>query len=186
MAKIIAVVGMPGSGKTEVVRRFAESGYHRVYFGDVTFDEMKRLGLEMNEANERITRERIRKEQGMESYAKLSLPRIEEGLKKVGKVVIESHYSFEEYKFLKERFGKEFAVVAVMASPETRYRRLEHRPARPLTQSECEHRDVAQIDNLHQGGPIAMADFVIVNEGTLSDMINAVNAILKTNTTIEL
>lgn len=179
MKKIVAVVGMPGSGKSEAGKFFVESGYYRVWFGDVTFDEMKRLGLEVNEANERATRERIRKEQGMEGYAKLCLPRIMEGLKSVGKVVVESMYSFEEYKLLKSEFGDDFTVLAITASPATRYKRLGKRLTRPLTQKECEQRDIAQIDNLHQGGPIAMAEFTIVNEGSIKDLEENVKQVLE-------
>jgi dephospho-CoA kinase len=179
MNKIVAVVGLPGSGKSEAVKSFVESGYYRVYFGDVTFDEMKRLDLEINEKNERATREGIRKEQGMEGYAKLSLPKIKEGLRTVGKVVIESMYSFEEYKLLKSEFGDDFAVLAITASPATRYKRLEKRLIRPLTQKECEGRDTAQIENLHQGGPIAMAEFTIINEGSIKDLEENVKQVLE-------
>ena len=179
MAKIIAVVGMPGCGKTEVVERFVNNGFSKVYFGDVTFDEIKRQNLEVNEKNERATRERIRKEHGMEAYAKLSLPRIEKGLETTGKVVVESLYSFEEYQLIKKKFGNEFAVLAVTASPTTRYNRLKGRPIRPLTPQEVESRDVSQIENLHQGGPIAMADFVIVNEGTKDDLVKSISLVIK-------
>lgn len=177
--KIIAVVGMPGSGKSEAAKLFAEKGYYRVYFGDVTFEEMKRLGLAVNPLNEQTTRERIRKEQGMDAYAKLSLSNIKTGLKKVGKIVIESMYSFEEYKFLKDRFGSNFVVLAIMASPSTRYERLKTRKIRPMTAQECRNRDIAQIDNLHQAGPIAMADFVVINESTMSDLVKSIEGIIQ-------
>jgi dephospho-CoA kinase len=62
MNKIIAVIGMCGSGKSEAVKFFAGRRYKRVYFGEVVMNEMKRLGLEVNEHNERQTRENLRKE----------------------------------------------------------------------------------------------------------------------------
>jgi dephospho-CoA kinase len=178
MGVIVAVVGLPGCGKSEVVKLFEKHSYYRVYFGDVTFEEMSRLGLEINEKNERAVRERLRKEYGMDIYAKRSVSKIEEGLKKNGKVVIESMYSFEEYKFLKSKFRSNFNVLAVMASPNVRYARLEKRPFRPLSRKECEDRDFAQIENLHQGGPIAMADFVVINEGTLDELRDNVEKII--------
>jgi len=55
--KIIAVVGMCGSGKSEAVKFFVDKGFKRVYFGEVVMNEMKTLELEVNEANERATRE---------------------------------------------------------------------------------------------------------------------------------
>ena len=83
MSKIIlALVGLPGSGKTEATEYLMKkTGWPKVYFGDVTFDEMKRINLSINEVNERETRERIRKELGMGAYAILSIPKIKEFLK---------------------------------------------------------------------------------------------------------
>jgi len=179
MTKIIAIVGMPGSGKSEVTKFFVNKGYYHVYFGDVTFEAMEKAGIAKNETNERAMRERIRKEHGMDAYAKLSLPKIKKGLEEAGKVVVESMYSFEEYKFLKSMFGDEFIVVAVYASPRTRYKRLGKRNVRPLTPKECEQRDISQLENLHTGGPIAMADFTIANEGTMSWLKGEVERLLR-------
>ena len=177
--KIIAVVGMPGAGKSEAVKFLIEKGYYRVYFGDITFNRMKELGIEINAKNEQTTRESIRKEHGMNAYAKLSLPEIEKGLRSNGKVVVESMYSFEEYKLLKAKFGNEFAVLTVMAPPSTRYERLGKRTVRRFTREECEQRDISQLDNLHQGGPIAMADFIVINEGTIADLVGSMENIIQ-------
>ncbi|MCL0073139.1 dephospho-CoA kinase, partial [Dehalococcoidia bacterium] len=45
--------------------------------------------------------------------------------------------------------------------------RLSRRPIRPLTVSESVSRDFAEIENLGKGGPIAMADFTLINESSL-------------------
>ena len=55
--KIVALVGMAGSGKSEVSRIFEKAGYKRVRFGDVTDEEVARRGLKLNEANEKLVRE---------------------------------------------------------------------------------------------------------------------------------
>ena len=60
MNKVIAIVGMCGAGKSEVTNFFEEQGYSRVYFGAITFDEIKRRGLENNQENERKIREEFR------------------------------------------------------------------------------------------------------------------------------
>ena len=57
MSKIIAVTGLPGSGKSTVVDYLVQKGFHRVYFGQVTLDELKNRGLEVNEQNEKEVRE---------------------------------------------------------------------------------------------------------------------------------
>jgi dephospho-CoA kinase len=166
---IVAIVGMPGSGKTEVTKFFIKKGFDRVYFGDITFEEMKRRNLKINEANERKIREEIRKRHGMAAYAILSLSKIRKFYKE-GNVVIESLYSWDEYKVVKDEFGSNFKVVAVYAPPQMRYARLKNRPARPCTKEEAQSRDYAQIENLAIAGPIAMADYTILNIGTLEDL----------------
>jgi len=59
--KIVALVGMAGSGKSEVARYFEKNGYNRIRFGDITDIEVKKRGLPLNEANELIVREQLRK-----------------------------------------------------------------------------------------------------------------------------
>ena len=87
MNKIIAVVGMCGSGKTVATDIFQKYGFKKVYFGEVTFDELKRLNLPVNEANERMVREKFRASGDKAIYAKLNLPKIEE-LHKTDNVVV--------------------------------------------------------------------------------------------------
>jgi dephospho-CoA kinase len=164
--KVVSIVGMAGSGKSEVARVFVGAGYARVRFGDITDEEVRRRGLELNEKNERLVRQQLRTEHGMAAYAKLSLPKIDRLLES-GNAVVDGLYSWEEYTLMKDRYGGRSAVVAVWASPETRHQRLAKRPVRPLTREEAASRDVAEIQNLNKGGPIAMADFTIINESSL-------------------
>ena len=142
--KVVAIVGMAGAGKSEVARLFQENGYTRVRFGDVTDEEVKRRGLELNEENERYVRELLRKEHGMAAYASLNQPRIDAALEH-SDVVIDGLYSWEEYVSLKECYKEDFFVLAVWASPQSRYQRLATRPERGLTTTESENRDRAEI-----------------------------------------
>ncbi len=167
--KVVAIVGMTGAGKSEVARLFAENGFAKIRFGDVTDKEIKKRGLELNEVNERRIRELLRQEQGMAAYAKLNLPAIDSALKK-SDVVVDGLYSWEEYTFLKGHYGENFAVVAVWASPKTRYTRLTSRAVRGLTREDASGRDKAEIENINKGGPIAMADFTVINEYFLDDL----------------
>ena len=160
---------MCGSGKSEAVKFFVESGYKRVYFGEVVMNEMKRLGLEVNEANERATRENLRKEFGMGAMAVKSLPIIEEFMKH-SNVVIESLYSWEEFKILKDKFGEAFKLITIYTTKELRYERLLKRPFRPLTNEESKSRDISEIEKLDKGGPIAYTDYLIINDGSLEEM----------------
>jgi dephospho-CoA kinase len=167
--KVVAIVGMAGAGKSEVARVFEEHGFTKVRFGDITDEELKNRGLEPNEENECYIRQQLRKENGMAVYAKLNLPRIDSSLKSLN-VVVDGLYSWEEYILLKEYYGGQFTVVAVWASPATRHARLAHRAERLLTLEEAANRDKSEIENINKGGPIAMADFTIVNEASLEDL----------------
>ena len=175
--KVVSIVGMAGSGKSEVAKMFQDKGFTTVRFGDVTDEEVKKRGLELNEANERQVREFFRKEHGMAAYAKLNLPRIDEALKK-SDVVVDGLYSWEEYVFLKDCYGDRFVVVAVWTSLKTRYARLGKRKVRPLTAAEAAGRDYAEIENMNKGGPIAMADFTINNESSWSDLKEQVTEVI--------
>jgi len=167
--KVVSIVGMAGAGKSEVSRLFEKNGFIRVRFGDLTDEEVKKKGLELNEGNERRIRELLREKHGMSAYAKLNLPRIDSALER-SNVVIDGLYSWEEYVFLKDYYGERFFVIAILASPKTRYDRLTERVNRRLTVEEANSRDRAEIENLNKGGPIAMADFTVINESSLEDL----------------
>jgi dephospho-CoA kinase len=169
--KIIAVVGLPGSGKSEAIE-FLKEKYNlpKVYFGEVTFDEMKKRGLEINEKNERNVREDLRKKFGVDCYAQRMISKIKK-IKTNKNILVESLYSWPEYINFRKAFGSKFLVIAVYASPKTRYKRLSGRKIRPLTPKETQSRDYAQIENLSQGGPIAIADYTIINEGDKVELL---------------
>jgi dephospho-CoA kinase len=178
--KVISIVGMAGSGKSEVASIFENNGFKRVRFGDITDEEVRNRGFKLNEENERFVREQLRREHGMAAYAKLNVPKINAQLKN-SDVVVDGLYSWEEYTLLKELYGDEFKVVAVWTSPRTRYERLGSRVIRPLTTEEAVARDKAEIENSNKGGPIAVADYTIINESSKQELeaetIRALSAI---------
>ncbi len=145
---VIAIAGMAGSGKREVVKYLQRKlKAPNVYFGKPTFDRLKKEGLEVNYDNERKIREQIRAELGMGAYAKLALPKIKKALEKNKIVLLESFYSWDEYKIIKNEFGNAFKVVAVFASPDTRFKRLIKRTGeRPMkNREEFDARDYSEI-----------------------------------------
>lgn len=169
--KIIAVIGMCGSGKSEAVKFFVDKGFRKVYFGDVVIKELKSRGLEINEANERKVREDLRKKLGMGVMALKSIDTIKEYFK-TDNVVIESMYSWEEFKIIKEAFGDAFELLAIYTTKKLRYERLRKREFRPLTIVEAISRDLSEIENLDKGGPIAYADYTIINDSDLIELNN--------------
>lgn len=167
MNKVIAIVGMCGSGKSVASDYYINKGYQKVYFGGVTMDELKRRGLEVNPENEKKIREELRSEYGMAAFAILLLPKIEE-LLKTSNVVLDGLYSWDELVVLKEKFPQ-LKVLAIVVDKDKRYNRLKSRDIRPLTFEEASKRDVSEIENLAKGGPISFADYYILNNGDLLD-----------------
>jgi dephospho-CoA kinase len=175
---VAAIVGMAGAGKSEVSSFLASRGFHCIHFGDITLDELARRGVPVNEANERLVREELRRVHGMAAYAWLNLARIDAAVQS-GAVVVDGLYSWEEYLVLKEHYGDRLLIVAVTASPATRARRLATRPVRPLTAEDVASRDRAEIEKINKGGPIAIADITLVNEGSLQDLLTQCERVLE-------
>lgn len=174
---IIAIVGMCGSGKSVASDILENKGYKKVYFGGVTMEKLKEEGLEINPENERMMRERLRKELGMGAFAKILLPRIKEYAKE-SNTVLDGLYSWDELKILKDEFGDNLTLIAVIADKDIRYERLSKREIRPLTKDEAIKRDLTEIENVAKAGPIAYADYYIDNNHDLENYKNRLNNIL--------
>ena len=162
--KLIAIVGMPGAGKTVAADFFRSKNLPVLRFGDQTDISLKELGLPRNEKNERFVREKLRKDLGMAAMAIKIEPRILEAAKTSDVVILDGLYSWEEYIYLKQKFP-EIQLLCIYAPPKVRYARLARREIRPLTEAEAASRDISEIENLTKGGPIAIADYCITNIG---------------------
>lgn len=171
--KIIAIVGMCGVGKSTLSDELTGRGWGYARFGQITLDILQEKGMEINEANEKAVRENVRKEHGMAAFAKLNIPKFDKILEKQN-LVADGLYSWSEYKILKEYYGERLTVIAVYAPPSLRYERISQRKMavgaddtrnRNFTKEEARSRDYAEIENIEKGGPIAMADYTILNTG---------------------
>ena len=176
---LLVIVGMAGSGKSSVARHLEKKDWRVIRFGALTMRELESRHLPINEANEKSVREELRAKHGMDAFAKILLPSIKENLS-AGSTVIDGLYSWAEYKFLKGHFGDQMKVVAIYTTRSVRYARLSQRAERPLSLEEAELRDYAEIENVEKGGPIAMADYTIVNDGTEKELFRAVDKLLST------
>ena len=175
--RIVAIVGMCGSGKSVAAEVFTGRGWQKIYFGGVTMDRLEELGLEKNEQNEKMVREGLRREHGPAAFAKLLLPKILEAAAK-GDTVLDGLYSWSEYRCLKDELGDRLEVVAIVADREVRYKRLTTRQVRPLTPEQAQGRDYAEIENMEKGGPISIADRFILNNGGIDELRAAVGELI--------
>lgn len=177
--KVIVLVGMPGAGKSMLVDHLEAQDIPSVYFGGITIDEVIRRGLEVTEANERSIREEIRATEGKGAYAKRIIPQIEQFFNEGhNTVVADGLYSWTEYKIFKEHFGESAIIIAVAAPRKLRHDRLSNRPERPLTDEQITSREYAEIENIEKGGPIANADYTLVNDSTQKILTDKLDQIL--------
>lgn len=94
-------------------------------------------------------------------------------------------YSWSEYKVFKNEFGDSAIIIAVAAPRKLRHERLADRTERPLTEEEATSREYAEIENSEKGGPIANADYTIVNDGTEEELHAKIEKIIsKSNNSI--
>ena len=175
--KLYAIVGMCGSGKSIASDYLEELGYNKVYFGGVTIEKLKENNLEINPENEKMMREKLRSELGMGAFAIILLPKIKEFLEN-GNTVLDGVYSYEEVKILKENF-KDLRIISIVCDKDIRYDRLTKREIRPLTNDEAEKRDISEVENIAKAPPIAMADYYILNNGTIEEYKYRLEEILR-------
>ena len=123
-------------------------------------------------------REEFRTNEGMDAIAKRALPILKQALERQNCIVIDGLYSWSEYKTLRSDLGGEMVVVAIVSERGLRYTRLAERSERPLTAAEAERRDYQEIENLEKGGPIALADFTLLNNGAPDDLLAALDGLI--------
>ncbi|HXE09924.1 MAG TPA: AAA family ATPase, partial [Verrucomicrobiae bacterium] len=100
--KALVFVGMPGAGKSVCVEYLKEKGLPSSYFGGITLEELKKRGLEVNEANERFVREDIRAKEGKGAYALRIITQVKDQFDDGHDcVVVDGLYSWTEYKIFK-------------------------------------------------------------------------------------
>ena len=164
--KIVAFVGLTGSGKSTAVEYVTKKGYPKVYFGGILYEAMKEAGLTPGDWQvENPFRKEIREKEGKDFVVNRANQQIH-NLIAAGqhRIIADGLYSWTEYKIMKHEFPGELVVVAIVAPKHLRHHRLSNRPERPLTSAEVDERDWAEIENIEKGGPIAMADYYVIND----------------------
>jgi dephospho-CoA kinase len=178
--KIVAFVGLPGSGKSVATEYATAMGYPKVYLGDIFYSEMDKAGLEHTPENEKAFRVEIRKSLGPDFAAKPIIQEIH-NLIDAGqhRIVMDGLYSWDEYKTMKHEFPGELIVIAIVTTKHLRHHRLSIRADRPLSEAESIARDWDEIEDINKGGPIAVADYYITNNDSIEKLHEQINKVLK-------
>ena len=176
-AKIIALVGLAGSGKSSAVEYLTEKGFPKIYFGGVIYKAMDEAGIEKTWDNQQQFREEIRRKEGKDFVIKRVIKNIHDLINAgQNKIVLDGLYTWSEYKFLKHEFPGQVVVIAIVTPKYLRYQRMAKRIKRPMQPHEVDQRDWSEIENLEKGGPIAIADYFIINDGSLEQLHQKIDA----------
>lgn len=178
-AKILVLVGMPGAGKSTCVDYLTSKNVPKVYFGGIVVEETKRRYGKVSESLEKIVREDLRATEGKDAIVKRILVQLDALITEGHSLVVaDGLYSWTEYKIFKEYYGEDAIVVAITAPRYLRHKRLAKRPIRPLTDEEATTREYAEIENIEKGGPIANADYTLVNVSSPTSLLESLDNLL--------
>jgi len=175
--KIVATAGLPGAGKALFSEVAVEYGCPVFVCGDVVREETRKRGMPLTPSNMGAVMLKIREEEGPAVISKRLIPKIDAS--QCDLVVVEGVRSLEEVEELRTRYGN-VTVVAIHASPQIRFDRLRIRDREddPKAWDEFETRDQREL-NVGLGKMIALADEMIVNEGTIEEFQEYARAFLQ-------
>jgi len=164
---VVGLAGMPGAGKSLVVETAQQEGYAVVVMGDVIREETQKRGLALNPKNMGKVMLELRETGGNSIVAQKCIPKILQT--KSRKVIVDGLRSLYEADAFKKRFPR-FSLVAVHASPETRFNRLyrRRRSDDPDGWKLFRERDMREL-SVGLGNAIAMAEHLIINENNKDD-----------------
>ena len=179
-AKIIALVGLAGSGKSSAVEYLTKKGFPKIYFGGVIYKAMDEAGIEPTWDNQQKFREEIRQREGKDFVIKRVIKNIRDLINAgQNKIVLDGLYTWSEYKILKHEFPGQVVVIAIVTPKHLRYQRMMKRLERPMQPHEVDQRDWSEIENLEKGGPIAIADYFIINDSDLTQLHQKIDAVTR-------
>jgi dephospho-CoA kinase len=159
---VVGLAGMPGSGKSLVVETAVEMGFGVVVMGDIIREETQKRGLELNPQNIGRVMLELRSQGGASVVADRCVPKIEHQDNE--KVIVDGLRSLSEVEVFKRRFAN-FSLMAVYASPETRFNRIFRRKRSddPDGWDVFHERDMREL-GVGLGDVIAMAEYLVINE----------------------
>ena len=127
MARVVAVCGMPGSGKGEFAQVLTEHSIPVLSMGDMVRAEVRRLELEESPGIFGEIAAQLRALHGEDVLAVRLADAVDTHLESNSLVLIEGMRGTAERIVFENRWGENFFSVAVVASPDVRFTRIQNR-----------------------------------------------------------
>lgn len=160
--KIVCITGMPGAGKSTVAALAKTMGFEVINMGDVVREETRKQNLELSDANLGNVMLALRKKYGQAAVAELCADKIKNSKSSLFVIDgIRSTYEIDVFR----KLGT-VIILSIQASPSARFTFLTSRKRKdaPIDEKSFGERDGREL-KVGVGDAIALADFVIVNNG---------------------
>ena len=166
---IVAVAGMPGSGKSTVAAMIAEIlGARVLVMGDYVRREVARRGLPVEAHSIESVATELRERMGKGAIARLMLDDVRRELREKGMVIVDGVRSPEELDVFSQ--VAPLCLVAVHSPPLVRFKRMQERGRRGESSWEVFMlRDKVNL-GFGLGEVIALADYMVVNARGLDEL----------------
>lgn len=161
------ITGMAGSGKTTFAQFFQEHGFNVLTMGDVIRRLAEERGMSLDSVSLGNLAEEVRRKEGEGIVAKQCLKIIKK--EEYSRVVIDGIRSLDEVEVFRRDYSSK--LIAIHASPRTRFKRLSVRGRSDDADEEkiMIERDLREL-RFGLGSAIAMADYMVINEGSIQDL----------------
>ncbi len=177
--KIIAVVGLPGVGKTDAADFFRKQRMPVISFGEAINDYIENNHLPHIEKTHKKVRLELRQKHGMAAMAVLNEERIKQAMNKNMIVIIDGLRSWQEYLHLKKTFPKATVyLLAIYADKHLRWARSIRRSKRNKLYGE--ERDLDELIGINMAPTIAYADFLVKNNFSIEDFHDKLEEVFRT------
>ncbi|MEM0157923.1 MAG: AAA family ATPase [Thermoplasmataceae archaeon] len=172
---MIIVTGMPGSGKDEFIKVARSLGMVDVHMGNTVKDYAKKMGIPENDASIGRYAGDERQKFGMDIWARRTAEKISDP----DMTIVDGLRNMEELQYFRSRFHG-VRVIAIYANREQRLERIlkRNRPDDVKSEIELDARDSREL-NWGIGKAISLADYMIVNDGTLEQFKEKSRKLLK-------
>ncbi len=171
MGKVVAVCGMPGSGKGEFAKIMANQAVPVRSMGDMVRAEVASRSLDPSPTIFGEVAADLRAKHGEEVLAVRLADEVDNLLHSHAIVIIDGMRGTAEFDIFSNRWGSRFSSMAIVASKEIRFSRTQSR-------GRSEDGDYSQFEIREQREAgwglmelINLADFTIKNEGSIEDLI---------------